>query len=359
MRSPSVFRLSSLRDYDDGSARPIDENLPPRRRHAVRDLSLDVRSGELVALLGPSGCGKTTTLKMIAGLLAPSSGGILFDDRSVVTTPPERRGAAMVFQKPLLFPYMTIAENIGFGLRMRGQHPTAIRRRVGEMLDLVRLPGLERRRPSQLSGGQEQRVALARALIVEPRVLLLDEPLSQLDAGLRIEMRELVLRVQRDLGITTIFVTHDQEEAVMLADRIALLFDGALRQYDSPRGFYERPRTAEVARFFGGLNFIAGRKEADRFASAIGTFDLNGVLAPDGPGLLTIRPEAIAFGDAGPNTLRGIVRSSMYLGTQMRYWISVGPVELQALADPGTQLRGGEQVALALPKERLWVLPDE
>jgi putative spermidine/putrescine transport system ATP-binding protein len=164
----------------------LTKTYPHTAAHAVRTLSFEVRSGELVALLGPSGCGKTTTLKMIAGLIAPSEGDIRFDDRSVVAIPPERRDVAMVFQKPLLFPYMTIAENVGFGLRMRGQPRPTIERRVRDMLDLVRLPGLEARRPGQLSGGQEQRIALARALIVEPKVLLLDEPLSQLDANLRI-----------------------------------------------------------------------------------------------------------------------------------------------------------------------------
>jgi ABC-type Fe3+/spermidine/putrescine transport system ATPase subunit len=254
---------------------------------------------------------------------------------------------------------MTIGENVGFGLRMRGERPAAIRERVREMLDLVRLPGLEQRRPHQLSGGQEQRIALARALIVQPSVLLLDEPLSQLDANLRVEMRELILRVQRELGITTIFVTHDQEEAVMLADRIALLFEGRLQQYDPPRGFYERPRTARIARFFGGSNFIGGRKQGSRFISPIGEFELNGVTAPDGPGLLTIRPEAVALERAGQNMLHGTVRSSMYLGTQTRYWIRIGNTDIQALADPTTPLRPGDAVTLSLPKERLWVLPAE
>jgi ABC-type Fe3+/spermidine/putrescine transport system ATPase subunit len=326
---------------------------------AVRELSLMVNSGELVALLGPSGCGKTTTLKMIAGLIDPSSGAICFGDREVTCIAPERRGVAMVFQKPLLFPYMTIAENIGFGLRMRGERPAVIQARVREMLDLVQLPGLEDRKPHQLSGGQEQRIALARGLIVQPSVLLLDEPLSQLDANLRGEMRELIQRVQRELAITTIFVTHDQEEAVMLADRIALLFDGALQQYDTPRGFYERPATARIAQFFGGQNFIGGRKQGGRFVSALGVFELNGVTTPDGPGLLTIRPEAIVLDRAGQNMLRGTITASTYLGTQMRHRIKVGDVDLQALSNPTMPLGPGDQVALLLPKERLWVLPEE
>jgi ABC-type Fe3+/spermidine/putrescine transport system ATPase subunit len=326
---------------------------------AVDGISLVVDSGELVALLGPSGCGKTTTLKMLAGLVEPTSGDIRFGERSIVGVPPEHRGVAMVFQKPLLFPYMTVGENVGFGLRMRGERPETIRERVREMLALVRLPGLEERRPQQLSGGQEQRVALARALVVGPQVLLLDEPLSQLDAGLRIEMRELVLRLQRELRITTIFVTHDQEEAVMLADRVALMFDGRLQQYDQPRGFYERPGSVRIARFFGGQNFIGGHKQGCRFVSSVGAFELNGVTAPDGPGILTIRPEAVALAAEGPNTLRGTITSSLYLGTQTRYSIAAGGVELQALAGPTAAHRPGDEVALELPKERLWVLPEE
>ena len=324
---------------------------------AVRDLSLEVKSGELVALLGPSGCGKTTTLKMIAGLHEPSSGDVMFDDRPVTNIPAERRGVAMVFQKPLLFPYMTIGDNVGFGLKMRGTKGAEIATRIKQMLELVRLPGLEARRPKQLSGGQEQRVSLARALIIEPQVLLLDEPLSQLDANLRIEMRELILRIQRQLGITTICVTHDQEEAVMLADRIALMFDGVLQQYDTPKGFYERPGSEKVARFFGGLNFIQGRKEGSRFVSTIGSFEVNSQDFADGPGQLTIRPEAIAMNQQGANGVQGVVKNSMYLGTQTRYWIRVGDVELQAFADTALQFQNADTVSLVLPKERLWMVP--
>ena len=191
---------------------------------AVNDLSLDIPTGKLVAFLGPSGCGKTTTLKMIAGLLTPTSGSIQFDDRDVLSIPAERRGAVMVFQNYLLFPYMSVGDNVGFGLKMRGIDKSTTQKRVAEMLALVKLPDIANRRPSQLSGGQQQRVALARALITEPKVLLLDEPLSNLDAHLRDEMRELIVSIQRELGITSIFVTHDQEEAVLLADDIALDF---------------------------------------------------------------------------------------------------------------------------------------
>jgi ABC-type Fe3+/spermidine/putrescine transport system ATPase subunit len=337
----------------------LSKTYPGNTTNALHNLSLAVQRGELVALLGPSGCGKTTTLKLIAGLLMPTSGTIRCDGQLINGLAPERRGVAMVFQKPLLFPHMNVADNIAFGLQMRCEQPATIRRRVGEMLELVQLPGYEKRRPNQLSGGQEQRISLARALVVAPQLLLLDEPLSQLDAALRVEMRELIVRIQRELRITTLFVTHDQEEAVTLADRIALLFEGRLQQYDGPRGFYERPASARVARFFGGQNFMAGHKHGARFRSALGEFALNGVTAPDGPGLLTIRPEAVALHSSGENSLRGIVRQSLYLGTQTRYWISVGEHEIQALTDPSRELRPGEEISLTLPRERLWVVSED
>jgi ABC-type Fe3+/spermidine/putrescine transport system ATPase subunit len=328
---------------------------------AVRDLSLEVPAGQLVAFLGPSGCGKTTTLKMIAGLIAPTSGEIRFDSQPVNGIPAHRRDVAMVFQKPLLFPYMTVGDNVGFGLRMRSQPRRRVQERVREMLGLVRLPECESRWPRQLSGGQEQRIALARALVVEPRVLLLDEPLSQLDANLRIEMRELIVRIQRQLRITMIFVTHDQEEAVMLADRIALMFEGRLQQYDTPRGFYTRPRSARIARFFGGVNFIPGRKDQARVSSILGDFTVSRAdHIPDGPVLMTIRPEAVRFtGEAARNTVQGVIRSAIYMGTHVRYLIEAAGCELQALGDPGTPHDEGRAVWLALPADQIWLVPDE
>ncbi|MBA2495643.1 MAG: ABC transporter ATP-binding protein, partial [Acidimicrobiia bacterium] len=232
---------------------------------AVDGVDLEVAPGSLVALVGPSGCGKTTTLKMVAGLLDPDAGDVRFDDRSVVRLPVEKRPVAMVFQKPLLFPHMSVGQNVGFGLRVRRAGKTTITARVAEMLELVRLPGLAERKVGQLSGGQEQRVALARALVTDPEVLLLDEPLSQLDAALRVEMRDLVAGVQRELGVTTLFVTHDQDEAVVLADRVALLLDGRVVQHAEPRAFYERPASMAVARFFGVRNAVAGTVVDGRF----------------------------------------------------------------------------------------------
>lgn len=327
---------------------------------AVKALTLEVRPGELVAFLGPSGCGKTTTLKMIAGLIAPTEGEVRFNGQAVTHVPAHRRGVAMVFQKPLLFPYLTVGDNVGFGLRMRRVPQHDVVRRVSEMLTLVRLPGFESRMPRQLSGGQEQRISLARALIVEPRVLLLDEPLSQLDANLRIEMRELIVRIQRELDITTIFVTHDQEEAVMLADRVALIFEGQLQQYDTPRGFYTKPKDARVARFFGGVNFIAGRKMGSRVETPVGTFDVAPGAHPDGQVVMTIRPEAVQLGSGGTgNTLTGTVRSAIYMGTHVRYLIDAMGIELHAIADPSTQVEQGHQIGLRLPQDRIWLVPPE
>jgi ABC-type Fe3+/spermidine/putrescine transport system ATPase subunit len=229
-------------------------------------LSLDVAAGEFVSLLGPSGCGKTTALKVVAGLLAPTSGEVRIDGRPATGVPAERRGAAMVFQKPLLFPYLTVAENVAFGLKMRRVARDETGRRVEEALGLVQLAGFGTRRPRELSGGQEQRVALARALVTEPRVLLLDEPFSALDENLRVEMRSLVRRLQRRLRITTVCVTHDQREAAALADRIALVLDGRLRQVGPPRDFYTAPAAADVARFFGWTVLDGGTRafHADR-----------------------------------------------------------------------------------------------
>jgi putative spermidine/putrescine transport system ATP-binding protein len=224
---------------------------------AVHELSLAVDSGESVALLGPSGCGKTTTLNMIAGFLEPDAGHIRIDGRAVDGVPPYRRNIGMVFQHYALFPHLTVADNLAFGLRMRKVGTGEIARRVGGALELVHLGGLERRYPRELSGGQQQRVALARALVVEPAVLLLDEPLSNLDAKLRQTMREEIVELQQRLGITTIFVTHDQEEALAIARRIAVMDAGRVEQVGAPEAIYARPRTEFVARFIGGHNVVA------------------------------------------------------------------------------------------------------
>lgn len=327
---------------------------------AVNQLDLAVASGELIALLGPSGCGKTTTMRMIAGLLTPSTGDVLFDGQSMLAVPAEKRGAVMVFQKHLLFPTMDVRQNVGFGLKMQGVSAREIEKRVSQMLELVRLPGYEKRRVHELSGGQQQRIALARALIVQPHVLLLDEPLANLDANLRLEMRELIRRLQRELKITTIFVTHDQEEAVMLADRVALLLAGVLQQYDIPQAFYERPRTTAIARFFRNENFIAGVKHGAVVTTVLGTLQIEPqkVTQADGPVILSIRPEAMQL---NPTTTDNVVSlsvlSSVYLGTYTQVQCQVADKIWQIHAPADVFVPVGAMIRVHLPTSRIWLLP--
>jgi putative spermidine/putrescine transport system ATP-binding protein len=228
---------------------------------AVRDLSLAVEEGEIVCLLGPSGCGKTTTLRMIGGFAKPDGGDITIDGKSVLAQAPERRPTGMVFQRYTLWPHMDVWHNVAFGLQLRHKSHEEIDRKVRDTLDLVGLPGAETRYPSQLSGGQQQRVALARALVLEPRILLLDEPFSNLDAQLRIRMREEVKAIQRRVGITTVFVTHDQTEALSVSDRIAVMHDGVMEQLAAPAEVYANPASLFVAEFVGTMNMLTGKVE--------------------------------------------------------------------------------------------------
>lgn len=328
---------------------------------AVDQLNLEIASGELVAFLGPSGCGKTTTLRMITGLLLPSSGDVLFDERSMVTVPTEKRGAVMVFQKHLLFPTMTVGQNVGFGLRMQRIDKREVNRRVNEMLALVRLPGFENRRAHELSGGQQQRVALARALVVRPKVLLLDEPLANLDANLRLEMRELIRSIQRELGITSVFVTHDQEEAVMLADRIALMFDGVLQQYDVPQAFYQQPSSARVAHFFRNDNLLAGTRRGDLIETALGTLyiDPEKVTQPEGKVFITVRPEDVRIipdREAG-NCIEAKVLLQVYMGTHTQVQLDVAGHTWLVHSPADFLVQAGDTILIQLPAPRIWLLP--
>jgi ABC-type Fe3+/spermidine/putrescine transport system ATPase subunit len=326
---------------------------------AVDGIDFAIRKGELVSLLGPSGCGKTTTLKLIAGLLKPTSGEIYFDDHKVTDVKPEHREAVMVFQDYLLFPYMSIEENVGFGLRMRRLPKREIAVQVRQMLSLMGLEELKDRKPSQLSGGQQQRAALARALVLQPKVLLLDEPLSNLDAHLRDEMRELILSIQRSLGVTTIFVTHDQEEAVLLADRIALMFEGKIQQIGKSKFFYEKPASRRIASFFGNNNFLNGFKENRRITSRVGEFQVESDAA-DGPVTLIIRPESILLGDRGMNSFTAQVMRQFYMGTHNRYRIEVDAAQWEVIgpADSAADLEG-RRVTFSLPPEKIWVMPEQ
>ncbi|NJS40769.1 MAG: ABC transporter ATP-binding protein [Rhodobacteraceae bacterium] len=335
----------------------LTKTYPGTDRPALDRLDLAIESGSLTSLLGPSGCGKTTTMKLIAGLLAPDAGEIVLNGRSIHGLVPERRGVAMVLQNPLLFPHLTVGGNIGFGLKMRGLSSTEIARQVDPMLARVHLDGMGHRPPTALSGGQQQRAALARALILKPKVLLLDEPLSNLDAGLREEMQTLIRTLQRETGITTLVVTHDQAEAVALSDRIALLFGGKLAQHGPPEDFYRRPASKAVARFFGGVNFVPGRSQAGTFQSVLGPLALSKGLA-DGDHLLTVRPEALRL-SPGPNARRARVDAVAFLGTQTRIDLSVAGVNLQALKAPdeAATLRPGMEIDISLPPDALWLLP--
>lgn len=325
----------------------------------VDGISLEVRPGSLTALLGPSGCGKTTSLKLVAGLLSPDAGDVRFDDASVIGLAAEARSVAMVFQKPLLFPHMTVGQNVGFGLRVRHLARTQARSRVDGMLGLVHLDGLADRPVTELSGGMEQRVALARALVVQPKVLLLDEPLSQLDAALRVEMRELISEVQREVGVTTLFVTHDQDEAVSVADRIALMFDGRIEQDDDPRAFYERPATARVARFFGARNLVPGRVEEQSFLAPWGRVGLGGA-PPPGPAVLVIRPESLGLADGpGPDVIAGRVLASRFRGDHVSVDVDVAGTVLAVTLPPTARVGAGDSVSVRIPSEACTVVPPE
>jgi putative spermidine/putrescine transport system ATP-binding protein len=297
--------------------------------YAVREVSLSIKDGEFLVLLGPSGCGKTTTLRMVAGFIEPTAGRVKLAGNDVTTLPPWKRNAGMVFQSYALFPHMTVAENVAFGLEMRKLPKADIARRVEEALSLVRLSGYGGRLPRQLSGGQQQRVALARALAIRPDVLLLDEPLSNLDAKLRQEVRVEIRELQRQLGLTTVMVTHDQEEALTMADRLVVMNEGAVKQVGSQRDLYERPTDRFVAGFVGRTTFLAGTVEAP------GRFRTEGGLAiacaggRQGPATLSLRPERLAIDAAGQagldNSLAGTVEFVSYLGALTDIHVRLSP----------------------------------
>ncbi len=331
---------------------------PGRAVAALEDLTLSVKSGSMTAILGPSGSGKSTLLKLIAGTIVPDRGDIQFDAGSILSLQPEQRGAVMVFQDHLLFPHLTVAGNVGFGLRMRGVARQQIDRAVRDMLDKVQMADFGPRRAASLSGGQQQRVALVRALIVQPKVLLLDEPLSSLDAYLRSEMRDLIIALQRETAVTTLLVTHDQQEAMIMADSVALMMAGRLVQHDLPDVVFQRPASIAAARFFGARTFVEGTVQAGRFVSSLGVLDL-GASFSDGPGILTIRPEAVQLGQDAENTLAATLRSRQFMGTQTLLRLAVGPVELEALVPPdrAVGLEPGCAVQVHLPRPALWILP--
>jgi spermidine/putrescine transport system ATP-binding protein len=338
---------------------------------AVDCLDLHIAAGEFFSLLGPSGCGKTTTLRMIAGFEQPSEGRILLDGGDVAYTPPHKRNVNTVFQNYALFPHLNVFDNVAFGLRRAKRPKDELRRRVAEALELVRLTGFERRKSSQLSGGQQQRVALARALVLNPAVLLLDEPLGALDAKLRKALQIELKTLQQEVGITFLYVTHDQEEALTMSDRLAVMNGGRVEQIGAPQDVYEDPETLFVADFLGVSNLMdaTGRGSVDgRCRVRIGRFELDAGGGPSdvlGPAKLVIRPERVELepheADSGPNRLPGMVERVVYVGSAVRVLVRVATGEtLQALVtNTGKELpfEQGTPVQLHLPVDALRVLP--
>jgi ABC-type Fe3+/spermidine/putrescine transport system ATPase subunit len=306
---------------------------------AVQDLSLDVEDGELVCLLGPSGCGKTTTLRIIGGFLKPDAGDVRIDGVSILGQAPERRPTAMVFQRYALWPHMSVFDNVAFGLQVRHRPRDEVRRRVEATLELVGLPGLGRRYPGQLSGGQQQRVALARALVLEPRILLLDEPLSNLDAQLRVYMRSELTAIQRRVGITTVFVTHDQEEAMSIADRIAVMNVGVLEQLDAPADLYARPASLFVATFIGTMNRLDAYLDAEGRLRA-GPFGVPAVDGlPQGPLVAGVRPEDVVL-EAGGQGVPARIEQVVDLGHYRRVSVSAEGASLLAFVPKSEPVPG-------------------
>jgi putative spermidine/putrescine transport system ATP-binding protein len=343
----------------------ISKTFPGGQAQAVGDFNLQVEHGEFVSFLGPSGCGKTTTLRMIAGFERPTSGMIRINGADVTHKPPNQRNVGMVFQSYALFPNLTVAGNIGFGLMVAKKPAGEIKARVGEMLSTIHLAGYGNRYPWQLSGGQQQRVALARALAIRPQVLLLDEPLSALDAKIRLSLRAEIRQIQQSLGITTVYVTHDQEEALSLSDRVVVMSAGHIEQVGTPFEIYNFPKTAFTASFVGTLNSLACTV-AD---PAAGRLSLNGhtiqstnpINQPAGAEVkLSLRPEELHFGaQDGQNQLTGEVRTVTFLGSIVRVQVAVGEAMLSLdVFNLRTQAlpQVGEKITVSFPPDACWVL---
>jgi putative spermidine/putrescine transport system ATP-binding protein len=315
---------------------------------AVKNLSLAVEQGEFIALLGPSGCGKTTTLQMIAGFVPPTSGGIMLEGRDLGAMKPSQRGLGIVFQSYALFPHMTAGQNVAFGLEMQKVDRAERQARVRETLDLVGLATFADRYPRRMSGGQQQRVALARALVIRPRILLLDEPLSNLDAKLREEMQIELRQIQRSIGTTTILVTHDQSEAMALADRIVVMNKGEAEQVGPPHETYERPATPFVADFLGKTNVLDGTADGARGEVAIGDARWPADDLPTGPVHVSIRPEKIRFADAADAGLPATIRARIFQGSHWLYQVEAAGRTLSVIQpnDGGVMPSEGDSVRI-------------
>jgi ABC-type Fe3+/spermidine/putrescine transport system ATPase subunit len=330
---------------------------------AVDHVSLHVAEGGFTTILGPSGCGKTTTLRMIAGFYPPDAGDVLIGGVRVNDLPPYRRQTAMVFQEYALFPHMTVFENVAYGLRMRHVPASDVRRRVAAALAMVGLSGVDGKFPARLSGGQQQRVALARALVVEPEVLLLDEPLSNLDAKLRVRVRTEIRQLQQQLGKTAIYVTHDQEEALAISDRIAVMEGGRIQQIGTPLEIYHHPANRFVADFVGLANFVEAERDGrGRVRVGTRTFAVPDGIVGSGPVTMVLRPEALRLHGTAPergeNVLRGRVRTASFLGTLARYWVEAeGLSWIVDVPSPGEAVLSGE-VFVEVPRDRIHLLDE-
>jgi putative spermidine/putrescine transport system ATP-binding protein len=333
----------------------------------VNDVNIDIADGEFLVLLGPSGCGKTTTLRMVAGFIAPSDGSISIGERDVTNLPPWKRNCGLVFQSYALFPHMTVAENVAFGLEMRKISPADRAPRVAEALRLVQLAGFDERYPRQLSGGQQQRVALARALAMEPDVLLLDEPLSNLDAKLRQEVRVEIRDLQRKLGLTTIMVTHDQEEALTMADRLVVMEKGRVRQIGTQRELYEKPADRFVAGFIGRSAFLDGETSSPGRFRTTGGLDIACAAATaPGKSTLALRPERIAVGAEASglaNHFEAKVEHASYLGALLEIHVRLSAHDQMLLQIPNRQgvsePRPGDTITIGWAEDAGLVYPSE
>jgi len=325
---------------------------------ACDHINLDIQNGELFTLLGPSGCGKTTCLRVIAGFYYPDEGSVFFDDQDITNLPPHKRQTGMVFQNYALWPHMNVFDNVAYGLKVRKVPKGEIKQRVEEILELVHLGGLGSRTPFQLSGGQQQRVALARALVIRPKVLLFDEPLSNLDAKLRLEMRHEIIRIQKKLGITTVYVTHDQEEALTISDRVAIMHEGRIEQVGTPTGVYADPQNVFVTDFIGQCNFLPGKIEkVDEYIQVVTDTGiiLRGLspnpsvkLEPGQSVLCAIRPEKLLVTkpESDYNAIKGRIASIVFVGKANQMRVRVGNQTILVEVDPALKFKMENMVNL-------------